>query len=437
MRRLAALLLIFIAAGIVADGLDAAARRNSRTVRRERTEHERRSRRTQRQIQVNIEQTERELARFEHLQARIAESEARIAVLQPRVDSLNRRSRALADSVEATTARVERLRAAYGESLRSIRRLRQISSPAAFIFASESFGQAWRRLRYLRELAQWNRGKGLRLKAEKERLEAESERLDSVRARRERALADLRRRREALQRQSAESERLIASLRSQSGNLNRIFARQQQQAQELDRELERVIEEEAEAARRAEEERLAAERRRREAEERATEPSEGAGPEPEPSPAPAPSPAPSVPVALENLTEAFEAARGTLPMPVSGNAVVVNNFGRRAHAEFSHVEVQSNGVDIDGAAGARAKAVFDGTVSMVIVMEGYRNVVILRHGEYLTVYAGIDDLEVRKGQTVRAGQTLGTVRTAPAGNTRLHFEVRHEKEKLDPQAWLR
>lgn len=101
--------------------------------------------------------------------------------------------------------------------------------------------------------------------------------------------------------------------------------------------------------------------------------------------------------------------------------------------------VQNNGVDFETVPGASARAVYDGTVSMIIVMEGYQNVVLVRHGQYLTVYAGLHELRVRKGDKVKAGQLLGTVFSDPAdGNrTRLHFEVRREKDKLDPMQWLR
>jgi len=76
---------------------------------------------------------------------------------------------------------------------------------------------------------------------------------------------------------------------------------------------------------------------------------------------------------------------------------------------------------------------------MVIVMDGYHNVVLVRHGAYLTVYAGLSELKVRKGQEVKAGQALGLIFSDPSdGNrTRLHFEVRNEKNKLDPGEWLR
>ena len=126
-------------------------------------------------------------------------------------------------------------------------------------------------------------------------------------------------------------------------------------------------------------------------------------------------------------------------MPVDGPAMIVSRFGRHTHKDFAKVEVQNNGIDIETVPGASAVAVYPGVVSMVIVMDGFQNVVLVRHGEYLTVYAGITDLAVRKGQEVSAGQRLGKVYTdaAAAGRSRLHFEVRKEKEKLNPEEWLR
>ena len=101
--------------------------------------------------------------------------------------------------------------------------------------------------------------------------------------------------------------------------------------------------------------------------------------------------------------------------------------------------MRNNGIDLETEPGASARAVHEGTVSMVIVMEGYHNVVLVRHGEYLTVYAGLDNLAVRKGQHLKAGDRIGSVYvdTTDGNRTRLHFEVRHEKEKLDPALWIK
>lgn len=426
--------------------------RNSATVRQERRNADRERQRTEARIRENVERTESELRRYEHLQAQVRIQRANELVLTRRVDSISSRERQLADSVGRLTRRVERLDSAYRNSLRAIRRQRQAASPAAFVFSAESFSQAVRRMRYLRDLADWNARQGRRLRADRQQLQVSAERLDSARRRLAVSRDALGRARAALEEDMARSEQTVNTLRSHSRELNTVLERLQARSEALEAELTRAIE--AEEAARREQERLERERREREAreaaerrarEQAARQQSEQSAPEPEPEPVPEPTPAPVPDRAqqpapnLTNLTAGFEAQKGKLQMPVTGNASIVSNFGRRTHTEFSRVEVQNNGIDIEAAAGAKARAVFDGTVTMVIVMDGFQNVVLVRHGEYLTVYAGLQDLDVRKGDTVRAGQSLGTIYTIPGDDhgTRLHFEVRHEKQKLDPRQWLR
>ncbi len=426
--------------------------RNSATVRQERRNADRERQRTEARIRENVERTESELRRYEHLQAQVRIQRANELVLTRRVDSISSRERQLADSVGRLTRKVERLDSVYRNSLRAIRRQRQAASPAAFVFSAESFSQAVRRMRYLRDLADWNARQGRRLRADKQQLQVSAERLDSARRRLAVSRDALGRARAALEEDMARSEQTVNTLRSHSRELNTVLQRLQARSEALEAELTRAIE--AEEAARREQERLERERREREAreaaerrarEQAARQQSEQSAPEPEPELAPEPTPAPVPDRAqqpapnLTDLTAGFEAQKGRLQMPVTGNASIVSNFGRRTHTEFSRVEVQNNGIDIEAAAGAKARAVFDGTVTMVIVMDGFQNVVLVRHGEYLTVYAGLQDLDVRKGDTVRAGQPLGTIYTIPGDDhgTRLHFEVRHEKQKLDPRQWLR
>ncbi len=91
------------------------------------------------------------------------------------------------------------------------------------------------------------------------------------------------------------------------------------------------------------------------------------------------------------------------------------------------------------AAGASVRTVFDGEVSAVFRPDGYNNVVVIRHGRYMTVYANLGSLSVSTGQKVKAGQSIGTVYTDPNDNNRsvLHFEIRNQRQKEDPELWLR
>lgn len=211
---------------------------------------------------------------------------------------------------------------------------------------------------------------------------------------------------------------------------------------ELDRELDKIIaqeQREAEARRRREQEEA---RRREEAARKINDDKKNNTTGSEKSHA-----APVKPVSPDyshaddsrSLSGSFSSNKGRLLFPVAGKYNVVGRFGRSRHADLSRVEIDNPGIDIEIPAGGNARAVYDGMVSSIFFMDGYHNIVMVRHGEYLTVYANIDRLSVKKGDRVAAGQTLGHVYSDTSDNNRtiLHFEVRRERDKLNPLEWVK
>ncbi len=440
MRRI--IIPLFLLFGLLAAPVEAAPRRNSGTVRKERKETQRKIDNTRRKIQGNIEETQREYNRLSSIEADIRIQEKDISRLKRRQDSLTAKIRMLTDSVKLTSAKVETLKNSYAESLRAARSQRQAASSSSFIFSSKSFKQAYRRMRYLRELSQWQSSSAQSLTETVSILENQRQRLDSANIVLTASIDTIEHRRQSLEISSREARSVVASLKRQSKNLNKILEREQTRARRLDQELNRIIEEEARAA--AEEARRKAEaEKKRQAAQQQTPSTKGqtsqeskGGSEITSEPA---KDTPSKRPALLAPGTPFEKCKGKLPSPIDRQAKIIAEFGRRTHEELSRVEIQNNGVDFETSPGASAVAVHEGTVSMVIVMEGFGNVVLIRHGEYLTVYAGLSDLSVRKGDNVKAGQKLGHIHSDPndGGRTRLHFEVRHEKSKLNPEEWLR
>ena len=206
-------------------------------------------------------------------------------------------------------------------------------------------------MRYLGQLADWNRQQGRRLASERELLRSSASRLDSMRSRLQIAMAEQQRIGRRLAADRDHSRRLADSLRSQAGALNRVLSRQQAQQRQLDEELDRVLAAE-EAERRAAEEaarRAAEEARWREEQQRQQQQqqqtSSPAQNQQDATPTPTPTTPPPAPDA--DLTASFAAAEGRLPMPVRGQATIVSNFGRRSHTEYSRVEIQNNGIDIE------------------------------------------------------------------------------------------
>ena len=140
-----------------------------------------------------------------------------------------------------------------------------------------------------------------------------------------------------------------------------------------------------------------------------------------------------------DLGSDFEKARGRLPYPVSGRYTIVKGFGRQKHPTLPHVETNNSGIDMQTEPGATVRSVFDGEVSAVFRPDGYNTVVVIRHGRYMTVYANLGAISVSNGQKVKAGQAIGTVftDTADANRSVLHFEIRNQRVKENPTAWLR
>ena len=131
------------------------------------------------------------------------------------------------------------------------------------------------------------------------------------------------------------------------------------------------------------------------------------------------------------LNNGFEANRGRLPMPITGNYKIVSRFGQYNVAGLKGVTLDNKGINIMGNDGCQARAVYDGEVSAVLSYGGSM-VVMLRHGAYISVYANLKSVSVSRGQKVNTRQALGAVGT----DNILQFQLRKERAKLNPEAWL-
>ena len=137
----------------------------------------------------------------------------------------------------------------------------------------------------------------------------------------------------------------------------------------------------------------------------------------------------------ETLSKNFAANKGRLPWPVEGT--VIESYGQHYHPVYKNVKLPfNNGVTLAVARGAQAKAVFDGTVSQVVVIPGYNQCVLVQHGSYFTFYCKLKSVTVKAGEKVKTGQVLGTVDTL-SGEDQFHFQLWQERNPQNPENWLR
>lgn len=405
-----------------------AAPKTSADAKKRRKQTEQQMKKTAAELKAAEAELSRNLRQVTKLESEIERSTAVSALLKARIDSLDAAVREVKDSITAGKAELERLRGLYTRAVRSSRKNRREMSATTFIFSARTFRQAWRRMRYLEEFSNWRKRKTEEIGDVIESLEQQQSRLEQMKVKvqnlRREALTEERR----LRRDRESLDKAVGNLRGKQKELNAMLKRQQATLQELDRQIERLIEKEIEEQRRRE----AEEARKRAAAEAKADKS--AQPE---RPAPAPKFTPGA--TASNSPGNFAAQKGKLPSPLSHTYVVVQGFGIQQHRSIKTLEFNNPGVDLETAAGATARAVYPGVVSAVFRQEGLGHVVLIRHGEYLTVYANIKSLRVTKGDKLKTGDIIGTVGAGDTNPDRaqLHFEIRREREKINPMQWLK
>jgi septal ring factor EnvC (AmiA/AmiB activator) len=137
------------------------------------------------------------------------------------------------------------------------------------------------------------------------------------------------------------------------------------------------------------------------------------------------------------LSGDFNNNRGKFPWPVQ-RGLITDHFGEHPHAVLKYVVVRNSGIDITTQANAKARAIFKGEVTKVVAIPGGNMAVIIRHGNYLTVYSNLSEVFVKAGQKVDIKEDIGSIFTDQDedNKTVLKFQLWRENTKLDPEDWL-
>ena len=135
------------------------------------------------------------------------------------------------------------------------------------------------------------------------------------------------------------------------------------------------------------------------------------------------------------ISDDFAKNKGKLPWPVE-QGFVSEKFGVNVHPVFKQVKLDNAGITITTSRNADVRAVFKGVVTEIMFIPGDNNVVIVRHGNYLTVYSNLVEIFIKKGDTVNVKQKIGRLAVSSGNNSTLNFQVWKDKDNLNPQLWL-
>ncbi|WP_297908555.1 M23 family metallopeptidase [uncultured Parabacteroides sp.] len=330
----------------------------------------------------------------------------------------------------------------YGKSMRGLYKHRSSQDKLLFILSAESFSQSMRRIRYLREYADWQKRQANDIIEKQAEIGRKQTEMEKTRAEKLALLGTRQEESKKLESEEASQKEEVQLLNKKQKDLKAVLQKKRRQAEALNRQIEKQI---AEEIARAEAEAKAA-RERAERERRAREQAAAKGktvPESKSEPIREERVADTkggyaMTKAEKQLSDNFANNRGRLPYPVAGRHTIVATFGEQQHQELKYVRTSNSGIDIQTAPGTDARAVFNGVVTRVFVVPGYNNSVIVRHGNYLTVYSNLSQVYVKAGDRVSTRQAIGKIYSDPedGNSTILHFQLWKEKTKLNPQPWL-
>ena len=387
------------------------------------------------------------LNRLNLLSKQILSRKQVISLLNQEIGEIDKQIAASRRNISQLEKELGNKRQNYGKSVQSIYKRRSSQDKLLFILSADNFAQSLRRMRYLREYADWQKKQASEIIGKQKEIVGKQKELEKTRAEKNALLGAREDESRKLQTEESSQKEEVQQLNKKQKQLQADLKKKKKQADALNRQIEKQIAEEiarAEAEAKAARERAARAERNRLAREKAAASGKKV-PETKPETEPVREERVAdtkggyaMTKAEKRLSDDFASNKGRLPYPVSGRHTIVAAFGEQQHQELKYVRTNNSGIDIQTAPGTDARAVFNGEVTRVFVVPGYNNSVIVRHGNYLTVYSNLSQVYVKAGDKVSTRQAIGKIFTdTEDGNaTILHFQLWKEKTKLNPAPWL-
>lgn len=312
------------------------------------------------------------------------------------------------EELTALKAKLEQEKGNYAILLVNTYKSRGKYSDLSFIFSSENFFQVINRIRFLKLINREQTRLITSIHVNKGLIEKRIEELALYKLEQEQVLTERLKEREKLEEDRSQKNNLVIQLSGKEEELKTKLRQQQLAAEDLDRQIKQAIAKEMEAA-----------RKRKEAEAKDKKGKTDITLTPE----------------AKELSNEFAGNKRKLPWPVE-KGFIGQQFGRMAHPTLSGIYTENNGIDIVTEPGSKARVVFRGEVSAIFPVPGMGMAVLVNHGDYYTVYAKLQEVWIKRGQTLDMKDIIGPIMTDESGKTELHFEVWRNQDKQDPILWL-
>jgi len=357
------------------------------------------------------------MERLKILNQRIRSREALIATINKELSQIDMNIQVDNVELDHMSKQLKVLKDDYARMVYHAYRTMNGRNKLMFIFSSRDFNQAWQRIKYYQQYSAYRRRQAEHIENTTQVINVQRKDMEAKKQEKLSLFENQQKEKVKLDLEQQEKAKTVKELSSKEKQLIASLKTKQQAAARLEYEIEKLITSEI----RASEDRM-----------RKTE-----GNEKKPSGHIVSGPAIYEMTPREReLSSSFASNRGRLPWPCE-KGFISGTFGEHPHPVLERVKVKNNGVDITTEPNSQVKAVFNGKVSKVMSFPNLNNVVIVRHGEYLTVYSNLDLVNVKEGQEVNTRQAIGKVHTnTEEQKTELHFEIWKGKLIQNPENWL-
>ena len=353
----------------------------------------------------NRERKSSVLNEVDKLSQKIDTREKLVRVYDQEVNLLTNEINENSRNIDILRNKLKKLKKEYAQMIRQSYRSNTSQNRIMFLLSSESFYQAYKRIQYLKQYANYRRNQGKRIVERTEKLQELNEKLFAQREEKEKLLARNKAAKEQLEKDQEAQEELIAQIRKKESVFERKIRKKQERIAQIDKEIDRIIKEA-----------IAAEDKKKSSDK--DDINLKLTPE------------------AQLLADNFEKNKGKLPWPVDKGFVAVG-FGTRRHPIVKSAKISSSGVRITTEENGIAKAVFDGKVTKVYLLPGGNNGVIIKHGNYFTNYYNLKEVFVNTGQDITTGDELGVIAIGNATqDTTLKFSIYRNLDNLNPQNWV-
>lgn len=392
-----------------------------KTLRKEIADMEKQLKETSSMKKENLEQ-------MEILKEKIKKREELIANYSNQIGDLEEHIVDTKKNIDTQTEQIEKMKVDYAKMLRTTYSNLALQNQYTFLISASSFNEAIARYHYLKRISEYRRKQAEELDREIHDLQDKKTSLEHSKKRKEGLLIAQSEQKEKLETEKEETDKMIAQLGDKEKKMRKYVEQKNKAVAALNGKIQRAIEDEIKSARKKAEE----EARKKALAENKPKPG---------STTSTPKPGTHTETILispkdQALTSDFASNKGKLPWPVA-KGTIVGAFGKHEHPILKGVFTENNGLDIKTDNGAMGRTIFKGTVVSVFTLPTTQTCIIVKHGEYFTVYSNILQANVKSNDYLITKQILGTLNTDKSDSqTKIHIEIWKGKDKLNPAEWL-